>query len=250
MDTERQKTADWRIVWQMFFPCVISDLIGGCVEVLGHLDGNPARIVSSLLTFAAIYPFYWRRRKKREKDRNAADENARGCKRLFFPQTERTDEEKGGYFRQNVLDVWKILLAAAAFSFVLNLLFWKIEKMGFFSEGMYMGDQIQTDSLFSSPLWQQLLLMGFASPLSEELLFRGVIFERLRLALPFFWAAILSAAFFGLVHGNWPQGIYAAIMGLLLAWLYEKKNRLWEPVLFHGTANLMALLMQIMLSKL
>ena len=34
MDEERQETADWRIVWQMFFPCVISDLIGGCVEVL------------------------------------------------------------------------------------------------------------------------------------------------------------------------------------------------------------------------
>ena len=29
MDEERQETADWRIVWQMFFPCVISDLIGG-----------------------------------------------------------------------------------------------------------------------------------------------------------------------------------------------------------------------------
>ena len=32
MDEERQETADWRIVWQMFFPCVISDLIGGCVS--------------------------------------------------------------------------------------------------------------------------------------------------------------------------------------------------------------------------
>ena len=39
MDEERQETADWRIVWQMFFPCVISDLIGGCVEVLGQLEG-------------------------------------------------------------------------------------------------------------------------------------------------------------------------------------------------------------------
>ena len=46
MDEERQETADWRIVWQMFFPCVISDLIGGCVEALGHLHficgKNPA----------------------------------------------------------------------------------------------------------------------------------------------------------------------------------------------------------------
>ncbi|MFR4579612.1 MAG: lysostaphin resistance A-like protein [Clostridium fessum] len=48
--------------------------------------------------------------------------------------------------------------------------------------------------------------MGIAAPLSEELLFRGIIFERLRMALPFFWAALGSAAFFGLVHGNWAQG--------------------------------------------
>lgn len=71
--------------------------------------------------------------------------------------------------------------------------------------------------------------MGIAAPLSEELLFRGILFERLRMALPFFWAALGSAAFFGLVHGNWAQGIYATLMGLILAWLYEKKNRLWEP---------------------
>ena len=101
-----------------------------------------------------------------------------------------------------------------------------------------------TAALFSGALWQQFFLMGIAAPLSEELLFRGIIFERLRMALPFFWAALGSAAFFGLVHGNWAQGIYAALMGLILAWLYEKKNRLWEPVLFHSAANLTAMLMR------
>ena len=54
MDEERQETADWRIVWQMFFPCVISDLIGGCVEALGHLEGNVGRTVSSFLCFYPI----------------------------------------------------------------------------------------------------------------------------------------------------------------------------------------------------
>ena len=73
MDEERQETADWRIVWQMFFPCVISDLIGGCVEVLGHLEGNVGRTVSSFLTFAVIYPFYWRRIQKKKENRRIAD---------------------------------------------------------------------------------------------------------------------------------------------------------------------------------
>lgn len=73
MDEERQETADWRIVWQMFFPCVISDLIGGCVEVLGHLEGNVGRTVSSFLTFAVIYPFYWRRIQKKKEKRRIAE---------------------------------------------------------------------------------------------------------------------------------------------------------------------------------
>ena len=80
MDEERQETADWRIVWQMFFPCVISDLIGGCVEVLGHLNGNMGRIVSSLLTVVVIYPFYWRRIQEKERkqahSRGRRDERA------------------------------------------------------------------------------------------------------------------------------------------------------------------------------
>ena len=259
MDEERQETADWRIVWQMFFPCVISDLIGGCVEVLGHLEGNAGRTVSSFLTFAVIYPFYWRRiQKKKEKRRIAQG-------------------EKCGYFWEKVPDVWKILLGAAAFSAVFNMIFWALEKKEIFLGVLHIavqkvrvtgqaaeavslclkmpqGDMLAaalgkgasegTAALFSGALWQQFFLMGIAAPLSEELLFRGIIFERLRMALPFFWAALGSAAFFGLVHGNWAQGIYAALMGLILAWLYEKKNRLWEPVLFHSAANLTAMLMR------
>ncbi len=51
-------------------------------------------------------------------------------------------------------------------------------------------------ALFSGALWQQFFLMGIAAPLSEELLFRGILFERLRMALPFF------------LGGTWIGGIF------------------------------------------
>lgn len=111
MDEERQETADWRIVWQMFFPCVISDLIGGCVEVLGHLEGNAGRTVSSFLTFAVIYPFYWRRIQKKKEKRRIAE--ADGMKEQVSPQIKTTKEEKCGYFWEKVPDVWKILLGGS-----------------------------------------------------------------------------------------------------------------------------------------
>ena len=130
MDEERQETADWRIVWQMFFPCVISDLIGGCVEVLGHLEGNAGRTVSSFLTFAVIYPFYWRRIQKKKENRRIAE--ADGMKEQLHPQIKTTKEEKSGYFWEKVPDVWKILLGAVAFSAVFNMIFWALEKKEIF----------------------------------------------------------------------------------------------------------------------
>lgn len=130
MDEERQETADWRIVWQMFFPCVISDLIGGCVEVLGHLEGNAGRTVSSFLTFAVIYPFYWRRIQKKKENRRIAE--ADGMKEQVSPQIKTTKGEKSGYFWEKVPDVWKILLGAAAFSAVFNMIFWALEKKEIF----------------------------------------------------------------------------------------------------------------------
>ena len=130
MDEERQETADWRIVWQMFFPCVISDLIGGCVEVLGHLNGNMGRIVSSLLTVVVIYPFYWRRIQKKKENRRIAE--ADGMKEQVSPQIKTTKGEKSGYFWEKMPDAWKILLGAAAFSAVFNMIFWALEKKEIF----------------------------------------------------------------------------------------------------------------------
>jgi len=50
-------------------------------------------------------------------------------------------------------------------------------------------------------------------------------------------AVIISALMFGLYHGNLVQGIYAFIMGCLLALVYEWTGSFAAPVLFHMIAN-------------
>lgn len=52
-------------------------------------------------------------------------------KAQVFPQIETTKGEKSGYFWEKVPDVWKILLGAAAFSAVFNMIFWALEKRRF-----------------------------------------------------------------------------------------------------------------------
>lgn len=95
--------------------------------------------------------------------------------------------------------------------------------------------------LYSPPFPVQLLASGFLIPFAEEVIFRGLGFAQLREKLPFWLSAVLSAALFGLYHGNLPQGVYAFLIGLALAWLYEVSGTLLAPYLFHVSANLLSL---------
>lgn len=96
--------------------------------------------------------------------------------------------------------------------------------------------------LYSPPLYQQLLFMVLIIPAVEELVFRGHIFGLMRDHFSFRACALTSAFLFGLMHMNVTQGLYAFILGLIMAWLYEKIHGLAAACLFHMAANLFSVL--------
>ena len=85
-----------------------------------------------------------------------------------------------------------------------------------------------------------LLLTSFLVPLWEETFFRGFVHNWLRNRLSFWPATLISAALFGIFHLNLVQGFAAFLLGLVLAWLYEKADSLWAPITLHVTNNLIA----------
>ena len=91
---------------------------------------------------------------------------------------------------------------------------------------------------FVFPLWAGIVLYGVISPIAEEIVFRGIVYNRLRRNYSLNIALIYSAIFFGLYHGNAVQGIYGFLMGLLLAVLYEKYGAFLVPVILHSAANI------------
>ena len=91
---------------------------------------------------------------------------------------------------------------------------------------------------YSGPVWIQFLSMGLAAPIMEEILFRGLIFRRLRTYCKFPVALIVSSFIFGLCHGNILQFFYAFLLGLLMGLLYGRFRTLWAPIAFHAAANL------------
>ncbi len=91
---------------------------------------------------------------------------------------------------------------------------------------------------FALPLWAGIVLYGIVSPLAEEVVFRGIVYNRLRRQYTRWIAIVGSALLFGLYHGNAVQAIYGFILGLLIAVLYEKYGSFTVPVLLHSAANI------------
>ena len=79
------------------------------------------------------------------------------------------------------------------------------------------------------------------APILEELVYRGILFYKLNLALPKILAILISAAVFGVAHFNLVQGVYAGLLGVVFAIIYDKTGDLWMSILAHATANAFAL---------
>lgn len=82
------------------------------------------------------------------------------------------------------------------------------------------------------------ILYGVISPFTEEVVFRGVIYNRLRRFYGAPVGIVVSGVLFGVFHGNLVQGVYGACLGMLMAYLYERSGSFLIPILFHAVANL------------
>lgn len=82
------------------------------------------------------------------------------------------------------------------------------------------------------------ILFGLLAPVAEEIVFRGLIFNRLRRYCGAATAVIVSGLLFGLYHGNLVQGVYGGCMGMLMAYVYLRLQSFFYPCLFHAAANL------------
>ncbi|WP_138309326.1 MULTISPECIES: CPBP family intramembrane glutamic endopeptidase [unclassified Clostridium] len=132
----------------------------------------------------------------------------------------------------------KRVLAAAAAALAGNLLVkvipWPGSLLSSYEEAM--SPAVSQGAGF---LWMTLVL----APVLEEGAFRLVLYGWLRRFMAFLPSAVISSLAFGIYHGNWIQGTYAFLLGMVLAWGYESSEYRRYPmaVLMHGAANLAAL---------
>ena len=87
-----------------------------------------------------------------------------------------------------------------------------------------------------------LLAVGLFMPFFEEVMFRGIIFNRLRADFPVVVSLSVQALIFGLVHGNVLQSSYAFLGGMFIGLAYIWSGSLLIPVAIHVAWNTMSIL--------
>ena len=90
------------------------------------------------------------------------------------------------------------------------------------------------------------------APLVEELFFRGLIFNTLRQKSAF-WAHLISAFLFGLLHvysyilagdmTEWLKLIPYMTAGLAFSYAYERRQNIIAPIVLHSIKNLIAVIL-------
>lgn len=99
------------------------------------------------------------------------------------------------------------------------------------------------NALYSASLPAQIICLGILVPICEELVFRGLMFRRIRQGDTFLRAALYSSVVFAFLHVNMVQMIYGFLLGMAFSWLYEKYGSVKAPILAHAAANLTSVFM-------
>ncbi len=111
----------------------------------------------------------------------------------------------------------------------------------------HFSNQVQ-EQLFASTVLVQILGLGILVPVAEELIFRVLIYTRMKRILSVRQSVFFSALLFAVYHGNLVQMIFAFPLALVLALLYERGRFAGYPIAFHIGANLTAVLVNFLLA--
>ena len=89
----------------------------------------------------------------------------------------------------------------------------------------------------SNWIWS-LIFAGILSPIIEEMMFRGVMLNKLR-RYGDKVAIITTAILFGLFHANFSQFFYAVALGMIFAYVALKTGTIKYSIILHIVVNIM-----------
>ena len=133
-----------------------------------------------------------------------------------------------------------LVLSYGAF-FLVYLIFYLLAGRGPVS-----ADSEQMQDLSNGYLVLVIVVVVILAPIFEELFFRGLFYPALRNRLKPAWAIILNGAVFGVIHFQPLFMVSLILVGITLAYLYEKTDSLAAPIITHALYNLAVIIVSLL----
>jgi membrane protease YdiL (CAAX protease family) len=107
---------------------------------------------------------------------------------------------------------------------------------------------IMAELIGQSDIWAAVVVTAIIAPVAEELFFRKLLIDRLR-GYGDRAAMVISAAAFGLFHGNFSQAFYAFGLGLAFGYIYLKTKRIGYTAALHMMINIVGGVLALLVQK-
>ena len=137
----------------------------------------------------------------------------------------------------SVNGILPVVLFAACFNLITSIVISYIPWPETWMESYVENSSVIDNSIVA---WITTVIMA---PVLEEIVFRGLMYTRLKKGLPVIAAAIFTSLVFGTVHGTVIWAIYTFIFSLVLIWVFERFQSLTACILLHMAYNLSGMAM-------
>lgn len=149
-----------------------------------------------------------------------------------LPEGEKREDKK--------LGVWEIV-KFCFISYSLMYIFNFLTNIFIILISIFKGSEVVNplqNIIEGSSLILTLIFVGILSPIIEEMMFRGIMLNKLR-RYGDKVAIVTTALLFGLFHANFSQFFYATVLGLIFAYVTLKTGTIKYSIILHIFVNMM-----------
>lgn len=132
------------------------------------------------------------------------------------------------------------ILFGVSISLIYNILIFNLNNLIYFTN-KFDGSSIG--------IITQLITSGICGPILEELVFRGLVYNKLKTFNKPMTSIILTSLIFALFHNNIIDMIYAFGVSFMFIYLYQKYKTLKAPIIMHMSLNITIILMSGLIVK-
>lgn len=144
------------------------------------------------------------------------------------------------YLQINGVDLKKCIFIIIL-SLVLNVIFQSIQLL--FPDNMRQDLITESSVRLTGNIYLAFIAIVILAPLTEEILFRGLVFGTLKQNMNVYVAALLQAILFGIMHVNIIWVLIAIPTALLYAFLMERYKSIVAPLIGHIAVNVLSFIL-------